>query len=98
VPRDTRLCGAQGVELILRIEFCDDLIGLDPVADVDGSLDHASADTKGQACLVLGLDASRQCDRLADLAFGDRYGPNRTNLRRRNFGVRPAGRKENRRR
>jgi hypothetical protein len=59
--RNARLCPVYEATYI-AVEPRHHLIGLDAIADIDGSLDHASADAECQAGLVLGLDAPGECD------------------------------------
>lgn len=82
---DCRLRRTQGVDLVLRVESRNHLIGLDPVTDVDGSLDHAPANAKGEPRFVLRLDPSGEGYGLADVPFGDSDCPNRTRFRDRLF-------------
>jgi hypothetical protein len=84
--RDGGLGGAQAVELVLRLELGDHLPGADAIADIDGSLDHPSADPEGQTRLVIRLDASGIGDGFTDIALHDRHCPHRTSLWRRGLG------------
>ena len=67
--RERGLCRAQGVQLVLRIELRQHLIGLDASADIDHSFDDAAADAEGQRRLVLGADLPGEHDRLAGAAL-----------------------------
>ena len=90
--RNARLRGAQGIQLVLRLELGHDLSGLDVIADIDGAFDHPSGYAKGQTCFVFRLDAAGIGDGLADLALHHGHRPHRTNLRRGSIGLRLAGR------
>ena len=57
---------AQRILLVLGVEPGDELARLEHVADIDGPLDHASVEAKGEADLVLGANLAGQRD---DLAF-----------------------------
>ena len=92
--RNARLRGAQGIELVLRLELGHDLSGLDVIADIDGAFDHPSGDAKGQTCFVFRLDTAGIGDGLADLALHHGHRPHRTNLRRGGVGLRLAGRQQ----
>jgi hypothetical protein len=95
--RHACLRGAQGIELVLRLELGHHLSGVDMIADIDRALDHPSGDAKGQTGFVLRLDAAGIGNRFADIALDDGHRPHRTNLRRGGFGLRLAGREQSRR-
>ena len=50
----------QPVLLDLWVEPSDDLSCLEDIAHIDGPLDHASVEAKGEVDLVLGADVTRQ--------------------------------------
>ena len=72
--REVAFRRAQRVLLDLGVELGDDLACLEHIADIDGPLDHASVEAKGEADLVLGADVARQRNGLAFRAAldGDR--------------------------
>ena len=65
----------QRVLLVLGVEPGDDLACLEHIADIDGPLDHASVEAKGEADLVLGADLAGQRNGLAFRAALDGDGP-----------------------
>ena len=54
--REIGLRRAQRVLLVLRVEPGDELAWLEHIADIDGPIDHASVEAKGEVGLVLGAD------------------------------------------
>jgi hypothetical protein len=64
----------------LRVEFRQDLVWLDAIANVGQSFDNATADAKGERRLVFGHDLSGQYDQLADVTLLDCDRPNRARL------------------
>ena len=71
---------AQRVLLVLGVEPGDELACLEHIAHIDGPLDHASVEAKGEADLVLGANLAGQRNGLALRAAldGDRLdGPGR---------------------
>jgi hypothetical protein len=61
---------------------------LDPIADIDRSLDHPSANAKGKRGLVFGLDVPGQNHGFAGLSSGSGYRSDGTQLGRFDFDVR----------
>src|SRR5262249_23645180 len=96
--RNGGLGAAQSIQLIVRLEFCDDLSGLDPVADIDRALGHPSGDAKRQTYLVLRLDPPRVAGGLADVALHPGDASDRSSLRRGALGFGLTGRQKNGRR
>ena len=78
--REVGLRRAQRVLLDLGVELSDDLACLEHIADIDGPLDHASVEAKGEAGLVLGADVTRQRNGLAFRAALDGDCPDRPGL------------------
>ena len=72
--REFRLRRTQLVLLVLGIEPSDDVAALEHIAHVDGPLDHASVNAKGEADFVLGTNLPCQGNGLALCAApnGDR--------------------------
>ena len=73
--REIGLRRAQRALLDLGVEPPDDLACRDDIADIDGTLDHASVEAKGEAGLVLGADLTGQ---RYDLAAGTLLHGNRS--------------------
>src|SRR3984885_2717959 len=84
---ERRLRRAHAIELVLRIELRQHLIGLDLVADAALPLDDPSADAKGEVHLVFGADVPGELDRLADLALLNGDGAHRAGLGRFGLGL-----------
>ena len=63
--REVGLRRAQRVLLVLGVELGDDLACREHIAHIDGPLDHASVEAKGEADLVLGANVTRQRNGLA---------------------------------
>ena len=82
---ERRLRRAERVEFVLRIELRQHLVRLDLVADLALPLDDPSANAKGEVHLVFSADIPGELDRVADRAFFDRDGADRTGQRR--FGL-----------
>src|SRR5262249_16488977 len=89
--REIRACRAQGILLVLRVEPRDHLACPYPVTDVDGALDHASRETKGERRFVLGTNVPTQNDRYAGVPLCHGNGAHRATIRRRRLGLGATG-------
>jgi hypothetical protein len=78
----------QSIELILGVEFSQNLSRFDSIADIDGPFDHPPGDAKGKGGLVFGLDVPGQYHGFAGLSFGSRHRPNGAYFRRFDFRIR----------
>jgi hypothetical protein len=81
--RQGGLCGAQRIQLVLRLEPRHHLSRLDPVAKFSVIDEQTAADPECDRNLVFCFDPAGQHDRRARLAFLDRDGADRTRLGRR---------------
>ena len=60
--RQRRPCGAEIVELVLRVETCDHLSLAHCRSDAGRPFDQPAAQPERQGCLVLGFDMARETD------------------------------------
>jgi hypothetical protein len=72
------LCRVQCVQFVLGVELGDKLAGLEDIAQIDGPLDHASVEAKGEAHLVLSANLARQRNGLAVRGAPDSDGLDRS--------------------
>ena len=91
---ESGLRGAQGVQLIQRLQFCNGLAGLHPVAQIDGAFDHASADPKPERGFVAWPHMPCQGDRFTEVLLFNGDGANRPDVWKNRFGFAAASRRE----
>jgi len=79
------------IELVLRLELRHHMARLDPVADVDRTLDHAPADAERKTGFRFRFDAPGVGERFANITLLDHDRSHRSDLRRRGLGFALAG-------
>ena len=85
---------SQGVRLVLRIEFRQDLVRLDVIADASRSLDDPPANAKGESRLVFCQYLPGQYHHFAMHALFGSNGSNRARPRSFGFGTPVAAREQ----